>query len=157
MTLYILAGVVLFIVGLKLFGKPWWFLEDLAMRPNEVELFREVAPNVAYIAANAPKPLYGRRVTEQYNNCMVVLTNQRLVIGQKGLGSERYIIRVIFEIDGQRGIAPHGEAKPTGGQLFHVGRDDFRADAEMLKIDTPVIDWEIMTPNAARYLQVEPS
>lgn len=142
------GAVVLALAVLTRLGPQWWFLEDLELRSGESELLREESPSVGYIQHGAPQAAFGSKLTRSWPKCQVLLTNQRLVVAQKGLGSAKYIIRVIFELDGDRAT---DEPKPTGGFLFHISRDKLRADGDLLRVSTPGFDWEIQTANAARY------
>lgn len=81
----------------------------------------------------------------------MLLTNQRLVVAQKGLGSAKHVIRVIFELDGNQLT---GDPRPTGGFLFHIDRSHLRADGPLLRVSPPGFAWEIQTTNAARYVDL---
>jgi hypothetical protein len=148
-TWLLIAGVVVLLGAMKFLGPQWWFLEDLALRAGEVEVLREEVAWVNEYVAYAPRPAFGNKATRQWPRCTVLLTNQRMVVAQKGLGSAKLIIRVIFEF-GAPGL---DERVPTGGQLAHIGRGNLRVEDGKLWVKTPTIDYELPTANAARYLE----
>jgi hypothetical protein len=140
------ALMAVLVVRAKLRGG-WTFLDTFALRPDEVEVFREdpslVEERVVYAPTGAFGNKFGRLPASR-----VVLTNQRLLIAVKGLGSPRYILRAIFELTGHTDTPA-----PLGGQVYTISRSALEADDSLLRVTTPTTIWQIHTPSPARYLE----
>jgi hypothetical protein len=97
-------------------GRKAW-LDCLVLADGEQEVYREDIHQMVHRSL-----LRARGIDENVcPNCRIVVTNQRVIVAQKTLGSARYVMRFIYVLDGRRGMM---DTVP-GILSEHVDRTDF--------------------------------
>jgi hypothetical protein len=113
--LAVCAGIVLVAwIVTKVNGAHAWMLEDWDFNDGETVLWRDDSADVGMIP-RAVQAVVTRPV--RVHRWCVVVTNQRIIMGNKTLRSGKHMVKYVL----YPGAAPGGDSKRLDGGLFKTG------------------------------------
>lgn len=140
--LAVCAGIVLVAwIVTKVNGSHAWMLEDWKFNDGETTIWRDDSADVGMIP-KAVKAAVTR--PPRVHRWSVVVTNQRIITGNKTLRSGKHMVKYVL----YPGAAPGGDSKRLDGRLFTTG------------YETLVIQPDVMMPHVDQkhpYIELRPA